>query len=237
VPGHVIRRWIAIGALLLAAAWASPSPAEQPPDLAHVELPPSGTGPLLVLFTGVDGAATHLEQAKAFGREGWVVHVVDSNLVMQEPARQIRERVKQSLARPEVRSAKAAAVGYSLGGWLVIAHANRMPDEFAAAVAYYPSTFRASEPRAFLASPVVRVPTLILAGVRDTYMNCCLIERARELLIAARRPEIQAPLELVEYPQADHGFVLPAYRPVYRPDDAADAMRRSTDHLRKYAPN
>jgi len=124
-------------------------------------------------------------------------------------------------------------VGYSLGGWIVLAHGNRMPDLVAAAVAYYPSTMRAGEPKAFLADPPATVPTLMLAGVKDTYMGCCTIERARALAAAAALPGVGASLRLVEYPEADHGFVLPAYPQVYRPDDAADALRQALEHLRR----
>jgi dienelactone hydrolase len=203
---------------------------------AHVELPASGSGPLLVLFAGADGPQTHLDQARAFSRAGWVVLVIDSNRYQAAPAERIRELLKHSLARPEVRSPKASIVGYSLGGWLVLAAGNRMPDLVSAAVAYYPSTSLIDDPKAFLEKPAVGVPTLVLAGVQDTYANCCTIDRARALAAAAALPDIRAPLQLVEYPQADHGFVMPAYRQVYRPDDDADAMRRSTEHLRKFVP-
>lgn len=220
----------------MAAACLLPALAvAQATDPAHVELPPSGSGPLLVLFAGADGPLTHLEQAKAFGREGWVVLVFDSNSLHSAPPARIRELLQRSIARPEVRSPKASLVGYSLGGWIVLAAGNRVPDLVSGAVAYYPSTSLIDDPKAFLAHPFVGVPTLVLAGVLDTYMNCCTIERARALAAAAALPDVRAPIRLVEYPQADHGFVLPAYRQVYRPDDDADAMRRANEHLRKFA--
>lgn len=225
------------GALLIAltalagagATHAQPAPAR----VAQVEAPPDGAGPLLVLLTGADGAPNHLAQAQAFARQGWLVHVVDSNALMAgDTATELRTLLQRSLGLPEVRSPRAALVGYSLGGWIVLAHGNRMPDLVDAAVAFYPSTFRAGEPRAFLASPPMKVPTLMLAGVKDTYMSCCTIERARALLGAAALPDIAAPLSLVEFAEADHGFVLPAYPSVYRPADADEALRRAIDHLR-----
>ncbi len=221
--------------LLLAALWIWPALAQDSSrDPARVELPATGSGPLLVLFTGADGVATHLEQARAFAGEGWVVAIVDGSQALQDPASDIRGMLKQALGRPEVRSPKAALVGYSRGGWLVLAYGSRMPELVAAAVAFYPSTSAVFDPNAFLTSPAVPVPTLVLAGVRDNYMDCCLIERARALATAAALPEVGAPLELVEYPEADHGFMLPAYAQVYRPDDAADAFRRAQEHLRKH---
>ncbi len=231
----VARAMQLTSALLLSAACVLPAIAEaQSADPAHVELPASGSGPLLVLFAGADGPLTHLEQARAFGREGWVVLVIDSNGFYSEAGTRIGELLKRSLARPEVRSAKASLVGYSLGGWLVLSAGNRMPEFVSGAVAYYPSTSLISDPKAFLAKPVVGVPTLVLAGVLDTYMSCCTIDRARALAAAAALPDVRAPLQLVEYPQADHGFVMRAYPQVYRPDDDADAMRRANEHLRKF---
>jgi len=225
------HRWLAAAALLACSLFARAQPA---PPVALVEPPPGGSGPLLVLLTGVDGVPNHRGQAQAFAREGWLVHVVDSNRLMPDgTAAGLRAFLQRSLALPEVRSKRAALVGYSLGGWIVLAHGNRMPDLVAAAVAYYPSTMRAGEPRAFLANPPATVPTLMLAGVKDTYMGCCTIERARALAAAAALPGVGASLRLVEYPEADHGFVLPAYPQVYRPDDAADALRQSLDHLRR----
>ncbi len=226
-------RWMRLATLLVPLVVAGGASAQgTAAELAQVEMPATRSGPLLVLLTGADGAATHLAQARAFAGAGWVVHVVDSNRLMSDPQAALQARLRLSLAQPEVRSAKAALVGYSLGGWLVIAYGNRMPEQVSAAVAYYPSTFRAGEPKAFLASPPLTVPTLLLAGVKDTYMNCCTIDRARALAAAAALPDLRVPLRLVEYPQADHGFVLPAYPPVYRPADEADAFGRAVDHLR-----
>ncbi len=223
-------------ALILAAACVLPAIAEaQSTDPAHVELPASGAGPLLVMLAGADGPRTHLEQARAFGRLGWVVLVFDSNALRADAATRIRELLKRSLERAEVRSSKASLVGYSLGGWHVLSAGSRMPDLVSGAVAYYPSTSLIDDPKAFLAKqPVVGVPTLVLAGVLDTYMSCCTIDRARALAAAAALPDVRAPIQLVEYPLADHGFVMRAYPQVYRPDDDADAMRRADEHLRRF---
>jgi len=77
------------------------------------------------------------------------------------------------------------------------------------------------------------VPVLILAGQRDTYHNCCLIDSMRAIERGAR--ERSAVFELVVYPYAEHGFNLQrsAY---YRGDDEADAWKRTVDMLRRYQP-
>lgn len=234
---HGWRRLALLGVLAFSAATGAQT---APPGVASVEAPPDGSGPVLVLLTGVDGAPNHRGQAQAFARAGWLVHVVDSNTLMGgDTAASLRGLLQRSLAQSPQQSPqqppRAALVGYSLGGWIVLAFGNRMPDLVSAAVAYYPSTTRAGDPEAFLSRPPVGVPTLMLAGVKDTYMNCCTIERARAIAAAAALPGVGAPISLVEYPQADHGFVLPAYPPVYRPVDEADAFARAVGHLRTAA--
>ena len=128
---------------------------------------------------------------------------------------------------------RPALVGYSLGGWIVLAYGSRMPEFVTSAVAYYPSTYRiGGDIKSFVTSPTLSVPTLMLAGGKDTYMNCCTIERAKALAQTASLPDVRASLQLVEYQEANHGFVLPAYPQVYRPEDEKDAFRRAVAHLR-----
>lgn len=219
-----------LGGLVLAVA-SSAEPSL--PDVAEVVKPPSGSGPILVLLTGADGAFNHRHQAQAYAGEGWLVQVVDSNRLMgADPAQKLRQLLTSTAASPEAVGRRSVLVGYSLGGWIVLAYGSRMPDLVASAVVYYPSTFRMGDAKAFLANPPLSVPTIMFAGVKDTYMNCCTIERARALAEAAALPDVRASLRVVEYPEADHGFVLPAYPPVYRPADERDAFLRAVAHLR-----
>ena len=57
-----------------------------------------------------------------------------------------------------------------------------MPDNIFAVVTYYPSTDFISNLGDFASK--VKVPTLIFAGVLDTYKDCCVIGRARKLAAA-----------------------------------------------------
>jgi dipeptidyl aminopeptidase/acylaminoacyl peptidase len=76
----------------------------------------------------------------------------------------------------------------------------------------------------------------MFAGVRDTYLHCCVIETARKLADAAKASEGKVMLEVVEYPNAGHGFSIKSLRG-WRADDTADAFRRTLDHLRQYSGN
>ena len=65
-------------------------------------------------------------------------------------------------------------------------------------------------------------PTLALLGGKDPYTPPADIEKLRQL----------ADVEVVVYPEAEHGFAHAPERPAHRPDDAADAWRRATEFLR-----
>jgi dienelactone hydrolase len=95
-----------------------------------------------------------------------------------------------------------AVIGFSLGGWAGLTYAARMPDTISAVVTYYPSTDFITNPGDFASK--VKVPTLIFAGVLDTYKDCCVIERARKLAAAGAGGSISP----VEYPDAGHAFAI-----------------------------
>ena len=117
-------------------------------------------------------------------------------------------------------------IGFSQGGGAALVHAADMPEVVSAVVAYYPQTNFVAD--ASLIARRFQVPVLILAGQRDTYHNCCLIDSMRAIERGAR--ERSAVFELVVYPYAEHGFNLQrsAY---YRGDDEADAWKRTVEML------
>ncbi len=78
-----------------------------------------------------------------------------------------------------------------------------------------------------------KVPILVLAGEKDTYKNCCLIESMRAMEAAAKGAK--APFELVVYPKAGHGFTW-VNTTIYRTEEAADAWQRTTKMLSQYQP-
>ena len=105
-----------------------------------------------------------------------------------------------------------------------------MPESVSAVVAYYPLTNFISDPGDFVSK--IKVPTLIFAGVLDTYKDCCGIERARQLAAAAEARGGRVTLKVVEYPDAPHGFVLKNMKS-WRGNDASDAFRRTLDYLQR----
>jgi dienelactone hydrolase len=127
---------------------------------------------------------------------------------------------------------KVAVVGFSRGGGSSLTYATQMPELVSAVIVYYPATQHITNPDNFVSK--IKVPTLMFAGGRDTYKNCCRIETARKLADAAKKSEGKVMLEVFEYPYAQHGFTVKSSK-AWLPTDTADAFRRTLSHLRQYS--
>jgi dienelactone hydrolase len=116
---------------------------------------------------------------------------------------------------------RVAVAGFCMGGMYALKAAGT--GRFDRAVSFYgmirvPEQFRGPghrEPLAWLDRPG-RCPVLAIIGGRDPWTPPADVEALRS------RPDV----EVVVYPEADHGFVHDPARPAHRPDDAADAWRR-----------
>jgi dienelactone hydrolase len=140
------------------------------------------------------------------------------------------------LARQDfVDPGRVALLGISLGGFATLDDVEAGPGaiektqkrHFRAAVAYYPGC----RDRA----GVMTVPTLILIGNDDDWT---LASWCRDMM--ARRDGQGAPVTLVVYPGATHGFNFPASARQYRghhlaydPQATADAWRQVRDFLQR----
>lgn len=110
---------------------------------------------------------------------------------------------------PYVDRNRVAMLGFSMGGWTVLAVGNPReadlfdnPDRlaFKAAVAFYPLC-------SFVPG-IVTMPTLILTGASDDWTLATDCEA-----MMARRAGEGAPVDLVIYPGAYHGFDAPILQP------------------------
>ncbi|MFC1884149.1 dienelactone hydrolase family protein [Thermodesulfobacteriota bacterium] len=194
--------------------------------------PPNGRGPIVIVLSGVNGPDAYRRYSANIARLGYYVVLLDGHTVSfsQYGEDDMREVIEQAQRSPKALPGKVAVIGFSLGGGAAITHASRMPDLVSAAVAYYPVTSRVQDMKSFAAR--IKVPTLVLAGENDTYLNCCLIQYARDMEAAAK--EAGAPFELVAYPNVTHAFNLKTYsRGLYK-TETADAWQRTIKMLRKY---
>jgi len=128
---------------------------------------------------------------------------------------------------------RTAVLGFCMGGLMAFGAAGL--GRFDRAVSFYgmirvPEAWRSGdvvEPLEALSEPEASTTLAIVAG-RDAYAPPADVEALRGL-----GPKVQ----VVVYPEAEHGFVHDPARPTHRPDDAADAWRRVVAFLAAEASN
>jgi dienelactone hydrolase len=199
--------------------------------------PPSGRGRVVVVISGHLGPGAIAYYAKDIAAQGYYAVLVDGRDFWKKGywssgtgSARLRGVIARAQQSPHALPGKAAVIAFSLGGASALTYAARMPDSVSAVVTYYPDTEFISNPGDFVSK--IKVPTLIFAGVLDTYENCCVIEKARQLAAAAQARGGGATLRVVEYPDAGHGFVIKSIKG-WRGNDAADAFRRTLDYLQR----
>lgn len=218
------RRLAAVCAVLLFITW-------MPAHSQDFVTPQSGKGPAVVLISGISGTALYQDYAGAIAALGYTAILVDGRDISSHENRSsenLQRLIGAAQSDPRVVPGKAAVIGFSLGGGGALAHAVQLHESVAAVVAYYPAISRL--PNIATAATRVAVPTLILAGEKDRYNNCCLIESIREFAAAAQAANRQ--IELIAYPNAGHGFNLNVR--AFRADDSADAWARVQAFLGKH---
>jgi len=197
--------------------------------------PPEGKGRVVVVVSGHSGPGNYAYVAKDLAEQGYYAVLVDGNDFWVKSSGS-EARLKAVMTRSQqsrhALPGKVAVVGFSRGGASALTYATPMPELVSAVVVYYPATQHITNPDNFVSK--IRVPTLIFAGGRDTYKNCCLIETARKLANAAKKSEGKVMLEVFEYPNAEHGFIIKSSK-AWSPTDTADAFRRTLSHLRRYS--
>ena len=231
---------IAANALSLAFVWAlllvalAPSAGlAQDGPAQEVFLPKGNKGPVVVVISGQSGIPNYRSYATHVAGLGYYTVLIDGKDILtrtQDGAQNLRSVIARAQASPNGTPGKVMVIGFSQGGGGVLAHATAMPDLIAAAVVHYPAVSWARNITGVAGR--IQIPILVLAAERDRYNNCCLIETIRELEAAAKAKQL--PLELVVYPNADHGFNLDGRN--YRAADTADAWRRASEMLAKHSP-
>ncbi|MGZ3598240.1 MAG: dienelactone hydrolase family protein [Syntrophales bacterium] len=197
--------------------------------------PPKGKGRVVVVLSGHSGPDNYAYVAEDFAEQGYYAVLVDGNDFWVKSGgseARLKGVITRSQQSPHALPGKVAVVGFSRGGASTLTYATRMPGLVSAVVVYYPATQHITNPDNFVSK--IKVPTLMFAGGRDTYKNCCRIETARKLADAAKKSEGKVMLEVFEYPYAQHGFIIKSSK-AWSPADTADAFRRTLSHLRQYS--
>jgi dienelactone hydrolase len=204
--------------------------------------PDSGPGPVIIVISGYSGPTSYKPYAAELAKLGYYVVLLDGKDILNRSqwpdAQNLRKAIKRATLSSQAKPGKAAVIGFSLGGGAALLHAAAMPDLVSMVVAYYPFTREWTDKINWFTKRF-SVPVLVLAAQRDRYKECCLVETARAMELAAKT--YNAKFELVIYPDANHGFNLKTTAPgepngAYRADDDRDAWRRATEMLRQYHP-
>lgn len=201
---------------------------------------PEGRGPFpaLVLLHGCGGmytaqghlTASYRHWGALLSEEGYVTLLVDSfnprgygsicNL-QKRPILASRERVEDAYAalhwltrQPEVAPGRVGLIGWSNGGtgtlYAMRSATQPQEDGFRAAVAFYPGCSAISKAR----MPYMPyAPLLILIGEADDWTPAASCKQ-----VADQAKAIGAPLDIVTYPGAHHGFDRIDSPVRYRPD-------------------
>jgi len=199
-------------------------------------VPKSGSGRVVVLVSGQLGPSAYVQSAQEIADAGFDVVLLDSNQLWIKDTQAAWSMLKGAITRAQAgahaQPGKVGVVGYSLGGGIALAYATRMPDLVETVVVSYPNTIFVKDPAEFVSK--MKVPVLMMAGTADTYKECCLIERARQMEQAGKASSPPM-LTLHEYAGVGHGFNLPT---APRKDQAAgqDAMERTIARLREALP-
>jgi len=196
--------------------------------------PKSGKGPGVLVISGQTGPDARRSYAKDLAAEGYYVLLLDGNDILSRTrpgAQNYKEAVASMLASPNNTSSKIAVVGFSLGGGGALAQAIHQTETVSGVVAMYPAT--SWIPNVDRLVERMNVPTLFIAAEKDTYNNCCLIEKAREIEAAAKAKGKN--FEFVTYPDAEHGFDLAGR--AYRRDYVTDSWKRTMEALKKAHAN
>ena len=129
---------------------------------------------------------------------------------------------------PHALPGKVGLVGFSAGGGIALAYAPSWDDQVAVLSAWYPSTRALIKVQSWASH--MSVPVVMFAGEADTYQNCCLITKARELADAAGAANAQ--FELTTYPGTEHDFIVGGAN--YNPQPYKDALARTVAALKRY---
>jgi len=190
--------------------------------------PPGGKGRAIVAVSGAMGAKAYEPAARKLASFGYDVFLLDGNTLVGDKGVGLKAAIDKAQQSPNALPGKVGAVGFSLGGGQVLGYAPRWSDQVAVVVVMYPLTSVFKDIQATVGR--IKVPVLMFAGEKDTMKDCCRIETARAFASAAAA--INAPLELVTYPNVGHDFIVEGWH--YDAKAAMDAWARTEAMLKQH---
>ena len=201
---------------------------------------PEADGPAVVVIQEWWGLVPHIENVcDRFAKEGFIAIAPDlyhgatpespdeaqrmlMELDIERAEREIAAAGEYALSLPQCHSGKYGVVGFCMGGALAQYTASKEA-RVGAAVSFYGGFKRVTIDWTSLAAPLLLIYAANDKGVPP--------DHGREL--SNKLEEMEKRVELVIYPDADHGFFNDT-RPRYNVAAAADAWKRTIAMFRKY---
>lgn len=211
---------------------------------AYLSLPPTGSGPGILLIQEIFGVNTHIRAvADQYAQDGYVVLAPDlfwrqkprielgyaaddmtqgiammSQADIPQTIADLSDAAKALRARPESTGSGIAGIGYCFGGRLtyLLAAAGVID----VAIPYYGGGIQNETDKA----AAIGVPMLMHFGEKDSMIPQSAVQKIRDSLAGKRNVDIHV------YPEADHGFNCWA-RGSYHQRSAALAHGRSLEFL------
>jgi len=195
--------------------------------------PEKNKGPLVVVLSGSSGPERYQDLTNSITKLGYSVLLVDGKDVPPNAgyaSSNLKRYISEAQANEKVKSGKVVVLGLSLGGGGALVNAVQGDNSIVGVIAMYPAISKVS--RSSVASKL-QVPTMIFAGGKDTFYNCCLVEYANEYVASAKNAGKN--VDLIVYPEAGHGFNLKS-TPGYREQESMDSFNKIQNFLQKMLP-
>jgi len=205
------------------------------PTTAYVALPSEGVSAAVILIQEWWGINEHIRDlAGRYADEGYLCIAPDlyrgrlakdaeeaSALMHALAIEDGIETIRRSLATTEetYEIRQFAITGYCMGGTFALRAACEIPELEAAA------PFYGDIPEEDVLKNL-KVPTLFIAGKRDTWINEEKVDGLKEIA-----SKYNLPLKVISY-DADHAFFNDTRPEVYNAEAAADAWRRVLEHFK-----
>ena len=196
--------------------------------------PPQEKGKLVVVLSGASGPERYKDFSQSISQLGYSVLLLDGRDVPPIggfSASNLKRFISEAQKNPKIISGDLVVIGLSLGGGGALVNAVQGENGIKGVIAMYPAIAKISLKS--VAINYVQVPTLILAGEKDTFNNCCLIEYMNEYYDAAKQSGKK--IELITFPNAGHGFNLKSAGG-YKETEAKESFSHIKGFLQKYLP-
>jgi dienelactone hydrolase len=191
--------------------------------------PPSGSGRVVVVASGMSGPDHYVTVAKAIAAMGYDAVLFDGNSMEGNHGAGVLAAIDEAQHAPHALPGKVALVGFSLGGGMVLFYGTPHADLAVGAVAWYPATWFIKDVPGYASR--LQMPVVMFAGGADHYRDDCCVASKGQILADAATAAGKS-FTLTVYPGVDHDFVRDGGH--YDRDAYEDALAKTKTALASF---